>query len=58
MTVQVKYKRGKKEYFFLVDGEDIEVDLITETGLEIVQIPSEEGTQGFRAKERMDKAEE
>ena len=52
MTVNIKYKLNGVEHMLIIVGDDIEVDLITEIGLEIVQIPSEECYQGFRAKER------
>lgn len=58
MTVRVKYKEGKREYFLQVTGEDIEVDLLTSSGIDIRQIPDEEYSQGFRARERMDEVEE
>ena len=58
MTVRVKYKEGKRECFLLVTGEDIEVDLITEKGLDMFQIPAEEEEKGFRARERKDEVEE
>ena len=51
MTVRVKYKEGNKECFLQVSGEDIEVDLITEKGLDMFQIPKEEEEHGFRARE-------
>lgn len=54
MTVRVKYKEGKRECFLQVTGEDIEVDLLTSSGIDIEQIPTEECQQGFRAKERKD----
>lgn len=57
MIVNVKYKLNGIEHFLIVVGEDIEVDLITDKGLDMFQIPKEE-EKGFRAKERMDEVEE
>ena len=51
MTVRVKYKDGDKECFVQVSGSEVEVDLLVDKGLEMVQIPSEEWAQGFRAVE-------
>ena len=52
MIVLIKYKDNNKEHFLQVCGGDIEVDLLTSNGIEIVPIPPEEYEQGFRAKER------
>lgn len=52
MTVNVKYKLNGVEHFLIIVGEDIEVDLLTNNGIDIKQIPDEEYRQGFRAKER------
>lgn len=58
MIVRVKYIDNGKEHLLQVCGGDIEVDLLTSNGIEIVQIPPEEYEQGFRAKERKDEVEE
>ena len=52
MIVRVKYIDNGKEHLLQVCGCDIEVDLLTSNGIEIVPIPPEEYEQGFRAKER------
>lgn len=54
MTVNVKYKYNGVEHFLIIVGEDMEVDLLTSAGIDIRQIPDEEYSQGFRAKERED----
>ncbi len=51
MQVRVAYKDGEKECQFIAAGTDIVVDLLTDNGIDIRQIPAEEYTNGFRAKE-------
>lgn len=54
MVIRVKYNDGERECFMQVCGKDIEVDMLTRKGINIVQIPDEEYQQGFRATERED----
>ena len=51
MTVSISYKLSGKEHVLLLIGDDIEVGLLTNKGIDIKQIPEEEGIHGFRAKE-------
>lgn len=51
MVIRVKYNDGERECFLQVSGKDIEVDMLTRRGINIVQIPDEEYQQGFRAVE-------
>ena len=52
MTVRIKYTDHGHEHFTQISGEDIEVDLLVDNGIDIEPIPPEEWSQGFRAKER------
>ena len=54
MKVYITYKDDDKECFFMCAGKDIEVNMLTDKGLDIRQIPGEEYSSGFRAKERTD----
>lgn len=51
MTVNIKYKQNGADRMLIVVGEDMEVEMLVDKGIEIIQIPSEEWNQGFRAKE-------
>lgn len=51
MTVNIKYKLNGVEHMLIIVGDDIEVDLITDKGLDMFQIPEEEEEHGFRARE-------
>lgn len=52
MQLVVRYKDGKKDCVFAVAGEHMEVDFMTDKGIELEQIPDEEYIQGFRLKEK------
>ena len=51
MTVRIKYLDNGIEHMAIISGEDMEVDMLVDRGIDIKQIPSEEWNQGFRASE-------